>query len=128
MLRRERPEPPTDARLDPYRHAAARLMDGDEQIGLLVIRVTTWWWREGPFWRRRWVNPKELPEWALAHVGPAQQLAEFDDGIVLTEDLDEELADWAAGTFRLRGRQFRLDWLGEEEAHAAHREHGWTSG
>lgn len=103
-------------------------MNGDEQIGVLVIRVTTWWWREGPFWRRRWVNPQELPEWALSRVGPTQQLPDFDDGIVSAEELDGELADWAAGIFRLGGQQFGLDWLDEEEADAAHREHGWMSG
>ncbi|WP_371614268.1 hypothetical protein [Streptomyces sp. NBC_00454] len=101
-------------------------MDGNEQIGVLVIRVTTWWTREGPFWRRRWVNPRELPEWALSGVGPAQQVPDFDDGIIFDEDLDEELADWAAGIFRLRGQQFGLAWLGEEEVDAAHRDHGWT--
>ncbi|MET9934907.1 MULTISPECIES: hypothetical protein [unclassified Streptomyces] len=101
-------------------------MDGDEQIGLLVIRVTTRWWREGPFWRRRWGNPQELPEWALSRVGPAQQLPDFEDGVISADELDEELADWAAGIFRLRGQQFSLAWLGEEEADAACREHGWT--
>ncbi|MFD9725052.1 hypothetical protein [Streptomyces sp. NPDC059072] len=126
MFRREWPEPAPDARLDPYRRAAARLMDGDEQIGVLVIRVVTWRRREGPFWRRRWGSPRDLPEWALFHVGPAQQLAEVDDGIISSEILDEELADWAAGIFRLRGRRFSLTWLGDEEADAAHREYGWT--
>ncbi|MCX4546960.1 hypothetical protein [Streptomyces sp. NBC_01565] len=71
------------------------------------------------------MNPQELPEWALSRVGPARQLPDFDDGIVSTEELDGELTDWAAGIFRLRDQQFRLDWLGEEEADAAHREHGW---
>ncbi|MEV7282408.1 hypothetical protein [Streptomyces sp. NPDC093111] len=127
MFRREWPEPPTDARLDPYRRAAARLMDGDEQIGVLVIRVTTWWWREGPFWRRRWGNPQELPEWALSCVAPTQQLPDFDDGIISADALDEELTDWSEGIFRLRGQQFSLAWLGEEEAGAAHKEHGWTN-
>ncbi|MCZ0983385.1 hypothetical protein O1L60_41875 [Streptomyces diastatochromogenes] len=125
MLTHERPEPLTDARLDPYRHAAARLLEGDEQIGRLVIRVTTWWQREGPFWRRRWVNPRELPEWALSRVGPTLRLPDFDDGVVSAEELDEQLAEWDAGTFRLGGGLFVLDWLGDEETAAAHREHGW---
>ncbi|MGW1514091.1 hypothetical protein [Streptomyces sp. NPDC002394] len=101
-------------------------MDGDEQIGVLVIRVVAWRWREGPFWRRRWGNPRELPEWALSLAGPPQRLPDSDDGIISAKELDEELADWAAGIFRLRGQQFDLAWLGEEEADAAHREHGWT--
>ncbi|WP_282693173.1 hypothetical protein [Streptomyces sp. CC208A] len=126
VLRHKRPEPSPDARLDPYRRAAARLLDEDEQIGVLVTRVVTWWWREGPSWRRRWGNPRELPEWALSLVGPAQQLPDFDEGIVSAQELDEELADWAAGIFRLRGRRYGLAWLDEEEADAAHREHGWT--
>ncbi|MBH5333276.1 hypothetical protein IHE55_00040 [Streptomyces pactum] len=126
MFRGKWPKPPTDARLDPYRRAAARLMNGDEQIGVLVIRVTTWWWKEGPFWRRRWGNPRELPEWALSRVGTAPQLPDFDDGVISADELDEELADWAAGNFRLRGQQLGLAWLGEKEVDAAHKEHGWT--
>ncbi|MFI8823906.1 hypothetical protein [Streptomyces sp. NPDC053431] len=102
-------------------------MDGDEQVGVLVIRVTTCWKREGRLWRRRWEDPRELPEWALSRVGPSRYLPDFDDGIVSAASLDEELADWAAGIFRLMGRQFGLAWLGGEEAEAAHREHGWTT-
>lgn len=102
-------------------------MDGDEQIGVLVIRVTTWRWREGSFWGRRWGNPQELPEWALSCVGPTQQqLPSFDDGTISADELDEELADWSERIFRLWGRRFSLAWLGEEEADAPHEEHGWT--
>ncbi|MFB6618826.1 hypothetical protein ACIGFK_02700 [Streptomyces sp. NPDC085524] len=39
-----------------------------------------------------------------------------------------QLADWAAGIFRLRGEQSGLVRLGAEEADAAHREYGWTVG
>lgn len=101
-------------------------MDGDEQVGTVVTRVTAWWWREGPLWRRRWGSGQELPEWAL--FGPAQRLSDSDDGIIWPQDLDEELADWAAGIFRLRGRRFTLEWLDEAAADAAHREHGWVIG
>ncbi|MEU8545340.1 hypothetical protein AB0C52_35970 [Streptomyces sp. NPDC048717] len=126
MFTREWPQPPTDVRLAPYRRAAARLMDGDKQIGVLVIRVTTWRWRDGPFWRRRRGNPQELPEWALSRVAPGGRLPDVEGGIIAAGGLDEELADWSAGIFRLRGRRFSLAWLGEEEADAAHDEHGWT--
>ncbi|MFF0559452.1 hypothetical protein [Streptomyces sp. NPDC004266] len=101
-------------------------MDGDEQIGVLVIRVTTWWWGEGPFWRRRWSNPQELPEWASSCVDPLQQLPDFDDGIISADQLDEELANWSEGILRLLGRQFSVAWLGEEEVDTAHKEHGWA--
>lgn len=126
MPRRERPEPQTDTRLDPYRRAAARVLDGDEVVGILVIRVTTSWWQAGPFWRRRWVDARELPEWVLMRVGPTEDVPDFDDGIMPTEGLEEELRDWSVGVFELRGRYFRLDWLGKDEADALHREHGWT--
>ncbi|MFG3350238.1 hypothetical protein ACGF1Z_34910 [Streptomyces sp. NPDC048018] len=68
----------------------------------------------------------ELPEWALSCVASTQQLPDFDDGIISADELDKELADWSAGIFRLRGRQFSLAWLGDEEVDAAHEEHGWT--
>lgn len=103
-------------------------MDGDEQVGVLLTRVTTWWWREGPIWRRRWVKPQELPEWAVFRVGVTQQLPMFEDGIVGAEELDEELGDWASGFFRLRDQRFTLDWLSEDKTDAVHREHGWMSG
>lgn len=103
-------------------------MDGDEQVGVLLTTVTTWWWRKGPIWRRRWVEPQELPEWAVFRVGATHQLPVFEDGIVGAEELDEELGDWASGLFRLRDQQFTLDWLTEGEADAVHRSHGWVSG
>ncbi|MFH9085548.1 hypothetical protein [Streptomyces sp. NPDC017673] len=128
MFRCERAEPPADVRLDPYRRAAARLMDGDEQVGVLMTTVTTWWWREDPVRRRRWVNPRELPRWAVFRVGAAQRVPEFEDGIVGADELDEELRDWASRCFRLRDRRFTLEWLGEDATDAVHGEHGWTSG
>ncbi len=85
MPRHERPGPQTDTRLDPYRCAAARVLDGDEVVGVLVIRVTTWWWQAGPFWRRRWVDARELPEWALMRVGPTEAVPDF-DGIASADE------------------------------------------
>ncbi|MEU3092231.1 hypothetical protein ACWCQ0_35440 [Streptomyces massasporeus] len=61
----------------------------------------------------------------MSCVDPAHQLPDFDDGIISADELDEELADWSGGISRLRGQQFSLAWLGEEEADAAHKEHGW---
>lgn len=74
------------------------------------------------------MKPRELPEWALFRVGVTQQVPGFEDGIVGADELDEELEDWASGFFRLRDQRFTLDWLGEEETDAVHREHGWMSG
>lgn len=96
-------------------------------VGVLVIRVVTWWKLEGPFWRRRWVDARELPEWILLPVGPTPWPA-TDDGVIPAEGLDEELRDWSTGVFALRGRLLGLDWLDHEEADALHREHGWADG
>ncbi|MFE4814876.1 hypothetical protein ACFRFU_00270 [Streptomyces sp. NPDC056704] len=74
------------------------------------------------------MKPQELPEWAVFGVGETQQLPVFEDGIVGADELDEELGDWASGSFRLRDRRFALDWLGEDETDAVHKEHGWVSG
>jgi hypothetical protein len=64
----------------------------------------------------------------LCPVGATQQLPVFEDGVVGADELDEELEDWSSGSFRLRGRRFTLEWLGEDETEAVHREHGWMSG
>lgn len=74
------------------------------------------------------MRPRELPEWAVFRVGATAQVPVFEDGIVGSDELDEELADWASGIFRLRDQRFALDWLGENGADAVHREHGWLSG
>ncbi|MEE1753139.1 hypothetical protein [Streptomyces sp. SP18CS02] len=102
------------------------MLDGEQLVGLLLIRVTTVWWRTGPFWRRRWVDAQELPEWALSPVGPGQGTAGPDDGLISAEELDEELADWSMGVFRLGDRRYVLDWLGREETDVLHSEFGWT--
>lgn len=128
MFRRERPEPQIDRRLDPYRRAAAHVRYGEEVVGVLVIRVVTWWMLEGPFWRRRWVDPRELPEWVLVPVGPPEAGPGPEDGVIPVDALDEELRDWSAGVFQLRGQVLRLDWCDQDEADALHRMYGWTDG
>jgi hypothetical protein len=127
VFNRKVPEPPPDPRLDPYRHAAALVFDGDESVGCLAIRVTGWWERSGPFWRRRWENGRELPWWGLLRTAPAHPAlpGEFEDGIVPDDMLEDELRDWAADVFTVRGTRFRLRWLAADEAGAVHRDIGW---
>ena len=45
-----------------------------------------------------------------------------DDGIVLAEDLDQELSDLGQSRFRFRGAYLRLEWLDGQEAEAVRRE------
>lgn len=100
-------------------------MDGDEQVGVLVIHVDTWRWTAGPFWRRRRGGPEELPEWRLLYGAPEEH-PHLDEWVISAADIDKELADWAAGVLRLRGHRYGLAWLGAEEADAARRDVGWA--
>ncbi|QNP68527.1 hypothetical protein IAG44_02910 [Streptomyces roseirectus] len=126
MFAREKPTAERDARLDPYRRAAARMLLDGREAGLLVTRVVTWWEIAGPPWRRRAENVREVAEWMVWRIGSTGIPPE--DGLVGHEDVDEELADWSAGVFRLYDDVYALEWLPPEEAEAAHREHGWDAG
>lgn len=111
-------DPPAqaDRRLDVYRNRYAKVFDGDEPQGFLWTFVETWWTREGPWWRRRWTNPTELPHWIWVDE------REFrDDGVVDRHDLGRELADWGRGEFMYRGRRLRLIWLSDPDAEAVRR-------
>jgi hypothetical protein len=128
-MRKSRFEPPgpPDHRLDPYRRAIGRLRDNEELVGLLATRVQIWWTTEGRCWRRRHVDPVELPEWLILTTNAEGQVVGdlFDDGIVMEENLDQELRDWAVGRFRLRGEVLALEWMDGEEADDAWRKCQW---
>jgi hypothetical protein len=107
-----------DRRLDVYRSRYARVVDDGVAHGYLGTFVQTWWTRQGPWWRRRWTNPRELPHWLWV-----TDAGLVDDGVVLEEHLDQELADWNASRFAYQGRYLRLHWLNDPEASAVRREY-----
>lgn len=120
MSKRE-PAPQPDPRLDAYRKAAARLYDGDVFAAHLLTRVNVWWTAEGPWWRRRHVNPQERVEWFL-DFQPAFDLAHpdgWDDGIdVAVAELDQDY-------FLYRGRRLRVVWLTGDEAEEQFARKAW---
>ncbi|MEU8817972.1 hypothetical protein [Actinoplanes sp. NPDC048796] len=110
-----RPPPgdaPPDPRLDPFRERAGVLFDEGEQVGLLFLRVESFWWQVGGhLWWRRWSGPGETVYGYLefSHGG-------FDDFV---EDLDavaDELDDWRDGRFEYGGETYTVRWLDEEES------------
>jgi hypothetical protein len=110
------PRAPADPRLDVYRSRYAKVFDDDEDCGFLATFVQTWWTAEGPWWRRRWTNPRQLPHWIWADGVKLR-----DDGVVGQEDLDREFVDWDRGRFAYQGRYLRLEWLTGPEADAVRR-------
>jgi hypothetical protein len=116
------PPGPPDPRLDPYRGGIARVHDGPRLIGHLVTRVQTWWTVEGPFWRRRYVEPTEVIDWLLSYSDPDDGF--LDDSISETA-LAEELQDWDAGRWIVNDQAVRLEWLHGPEAEEARRRNSW---
>jgi hypothetical protein len=104
--------PPTaraepDPRLDPYRERAGVLFRQNEQVGVLYLRVGTWWQQVGGhLWWRRWSEPREQVEGYLAFTG-----GEFDDFVEDLPTLGDELADWRMGRFLYRGELLHVTWL-----------------
>ncbi|MFB9323656.1 hypothetical protein [Cryptosporangium minutisporangium] len=111
------PDGPSDPRLDVYRSRYAEVFDGGEARGYLATWVQTWWTPQGPWWRRRWTDPRELVVWMWVADG-----ALVDDGVIGRERLDEELANWSRNRFAYRGRYLRLKWLSGAEAAVVRRE------
>lgn len=120
MSRRE-PAPQPDPALDRYRKAAAGLYDGEALAAHLLTRVNVWWTTEGPWWRRREVNPQERVEWFL-DFQPDFDLAHpsgWDDGVdVDSAELDDD-------RFIYVGRTLRVTWLSGAEAEEQFALHDW---
>ena len=120
-MRRREPAPQPDPNLDRYRKAAARLYDGDALAAHLLTRVNVWWTTEGPWWRRREVNPQERVEWFL-DFQPDFDLAHpggWDDGV------DVDAAELDDDRFIYLGRTLRVAWLSGTEAKEQFALHGW---
>jgi hypothetical protein len=118
---RREPAPQPDPRLDRYRKAAARLYDGETVAAHLLTRVDVWWTTQGPWWRRRHVNPQERVAWLL-NFQPGFDLAHpdgWDDGI------DAEVPDLDQDRFLYRGRPLRVAWLDGQEAEEQFSPNGW---
>jgi hypothetical protein len=115
------PAPQPDSHLDRYRKAAARLYDGEQLAAHLLTRVDVWWRIQGPWWRRRHVDPQERVAWLL-NFQAGFELAHpdgWDDGIDAdVPDLDQDL-------FSYRGRVLRIVWLDGAEAAQQLSLNGW---
>ncbi|MCK9904214.1 hypothetical protein MXD63_29725 [Frankia sp. Cpl3] len=92
----------------------ARIRDGEDDAGLLLVRPTLWSQRAGgALWWRRWSDPRHAA--TLDLYLPSSGLP-FTDSVVAPDDLPEELDDWDAGRFRFVGEIFTLHWLDENES------------
>jgi hypothetical protein len=105
-----------DARLDPYRHGVAVVLDDEVVVGHLFHRVQVWWTVKGRVWPRRRVDPVERLEWFLAWSDQGRTTLE---GTSHSEELDLLLTEFAAGELQLRGKTFQLRWLRGAEADQA---------
>jgi hypothetical protein len=84
--------------------------------------VNVWWTSEGPWWRRRSVNPQERIEWLL-NFEPDFDLAHpdgWDDGI------DTDATELDKVNFLYRGRTLRVVWLQGHEAEEQFAVNGWA--
>lgn len=115
------PAPQPDPSLNRYRKSAARLYDGEHCVAHLLTRVNVWWTVEGPWWRRRHVDPQERVEWHL-DFEPGIDFAHadgWDDGI------EADVPDLDQGRFVYRGRSLRVVWLDGKEAEEQFSANGW---
>ena len=119
------PEPPLDPRLERFQEALAEASFGGERAGSLSIKADVFFTISGPWWRRRWIDPRWGFEWLFFHdptsVGDLRQPgSDFDDGAVLdTAGFDELLTD----SFELRGKTYSLRWVTRLEAPELWMEH-----
>ena len=127
VWRRRYPEVAPDPKLDPYRRGIARLYDGEELTGHLATKVLTWATATGPWWRRRLVDAREVPEWLLtfdpgwgSRHWPG---TDFQDGSA--EDLPGSVAEWDAGRWSYNRWELRVVWLSGDEAATAWHRYGW---
>lgn len=47
---------------------------------------------------------------------PAGHDPDFDDSVVMPDDLDDEIDEWENNRFRLYGASYRLTWLDQSES------------
>jgi len=103
-----------DSRLERYSQRVARICDGSDEVGLLLVVLEIYSETTGgALWWRRWSESRHaamlylvLPGWEF----------EFTDTIVLPDDLREELDDWDLGRLSFLGETYGLRWLDERES------------
>jgi hypothetical protein len=83
------------------------LFQQNKQIGILYLRVETWWRRVGGcLWWRRWSEPGEAVHGYIAFTNGA-----FDDFVEDADTLADESEDWRCGRFPYRGGALHVRWL-----------------
>ena len=107
-------DPPLDPQFESFRERLAEASIDSVNVGYLSIRVQAWFTVVGPWWRRRWVNPRWGVEWLLGFAEPYDGLHHragppFEDGVELADS--DVLNELAADTFRLNGDAYSLRWI-----------------
>ncbi|MGG7452592.1 hypothetical protein ACQ3HE_16950 [Plantibacter auratus] len=114
-LRNAEPPPEPDPRLDRYRRALARVLDGDRHVGYLATTVDVRWTRTRRHFRVAHVDPYEFVMWqfmVIVDFGGLQQHG-FDDGWEDTTEVRDELdRDEFAYPF---GEPLKLAWADTTE-------------
>ncbi|GIF04734.1 hypothetical protein [Actinoplanes siamensis] len=101
-----------DPRLDPYRERAGALFDQGEQIGVVYLRIDTFWRQTGGhLWWRRWSEPSEQVQGYIEFNGGG-----FDDFYQDAGTMVAEIGDWGHGRFPYRGEALQVRWLDDEES------------
>jgi hypothetical protein len=99
-----------DERFASYRDRVARLYRGDDEVGLLLVRVQPYARLvSGHLWWRRWVAEDVLR--LRTTIGGKQE-----DHVVHGDLVVSELRDYRRGVFRYRGEALRLAWTSPEES------------
>ena len=101
-----------DHRIDFYRDRAAYLYRGGDKAATLLVRADTLWTRRGGcLWWSRWSAPREI-----LHGFLVTEEGGFDDFLIESRDLEDELGAWRVGRFAYRGELFRVRWLDATES------------
>jgi hypothetical protein len=109
-----------DSRFNEYRERVARLFRGDEEVGLLLVRVEPFAQvLSGRLWWTRWSEPYDvLWMWTIVD-------GEFSDSYLPDEAVDEELRGYADGRYEHYGEGLLLKWTTpQESAHLRRSEFG----
>lgn len=100
----------SDPQLDRYRDRVGRLLRGETEVGLVLVRVQVQVEQAGGhLWWRRWGPPQDaLLLWTIVD-------GQFADHW-LADSLDEELAAYDAGRFDYYGEELGVRWVDAEES------------